>query len=112
MMARDAAPQHLLRMISCGCKKGCGNVCSCRKAGLKCSSVCRHCSGASCDNVPDVAVEVDDFSESDDLPDVDMMEDAFLAQDIDDTSPLLDKDIPSIFNDPDTDEPQPSTTLI
>jgi hypothetical protein len=39
-----------------------------------------------------------------------MMEDALLAQDIDDTLPLLYKDMPSIFNDPDTDEPQTSTS--
>lgn len=55
MMARDAAPKHLLCMISC-CKKGCGNACSCRKAGLKWSSVYRHCSKVFCDNISDVAV--------------------------------------------------------
>ncbi|CAK1584354.1 unnamed protein product [Parnassius mnemosyne] len=32
MMTRDAAPQHLLRMITCGCTKGCGNACICRTA--------------------------------------------------------------------------------
>ncbi|XP_074040656.1 uncharacterized protein isoform X1 [Leptinotarsa decemlineata] len=62
MMTRDAAPQHLLQMISCGCSKG-----------LKCSSVCRHCIGASCDNIPDVAVV--DIPEGDDLSDVEMGDD-------------------------------------
>ncbi|KMQ82018.1 hypothetical protein RF55_24476, partial [Lasius niger] len=73
MVTRDAAPQQNLRMISCGCTKDCGNACSCRKAGLKCSSVCRHCSGASCDNIPDVAVV--DIPEGDDLSDVEMEDD-------------------------------------
>jgi hypothetical protein len=104
MMTRDAAPQHLLRMISCGCTKGCGNACSCRKAGLKCSLVCRHCSGASCDNIPDIAVV--DIPEGDDLSDVEM-EDDLWAQDVDVSSPSPDGDMPSQYVYPDTDEPQP-----
>ncbi|GBM75215.1 hypothetical protein AVEN_237332-1 [Araneus ventricosus] len=39
-MERDAAPESLLKIISCVCKKGCKNVCGCRKAGLICSSLC------------------------------------------------------------------------
>ncbi|CAL1289186.1 unnamed protein product [Larinioides sclopetarius] len=104
MMTKDAAPQHLLRIISYGCTKGCGNACSCKKAGLKCSSVCRHCRGASCNNIPDVAVV--DIPGGDDLSDV-KMEDDLWAQDVDDSSPSPDGDMPFQYVDPDTNEPQP-----
>ncbi|GBM99353.1 hypothetical protein AVEN_124420-1 [Araneus ventricosus] len=39
-MERDAAPESLLKIISCNCKKGCKNACGCRKADLICSSLC------------------------------------------------------------------------
>ncbi|KAG8191761.1 hypothetical protein JTE90_008824 [Oedothorax gibbosus] len=92
MMTRYAAPQPLLQMISCGCTKGCGDTCSCRKAGLKCSSVCKYCYGASCDNIPDVAVV--EIPEGKDLSDVEM-EDNLLVQDVgDDSSSSPDGDIP------------------
>lgn len=68
---------------------------------MKCSSVCRHCSGTSCDNVPDVAPEIDfDSPEGDDLSDVDVIEDVLWAQDIEETSPSPDRD-------PHTEEPLP-----
>lgn len=62
LMTKPPAPQPLLNMISCNCKKGCTNNCGCRKAGLKCSAVCRHCSGQSCENIPDLIF--DDIDES------------------------------------------------
>ncbi|KAG5872123.1 hypothetical protein JTB14_013443 [Gonioctena quinquepunctata] len=43
------APESLLKLISCKCKKGCQKACGCRKAGPKCSVVCTNC-GGSCDN--------------------------------------------------------------
>lgn len=43
------APETLLKLISCKCKKGCERACGCRKAGLKCSVICTNCSG-TCDN--------------------------------------------------------------
>ncbi|GBL66152.1 hypothetical protein AVEN_141576-1 [Araneus ventricosus] len=43
------APETLLKLISCKCKKGCQKACGCRKAGLKCSVICTNCSG-TCDN--------------------------------------------------------------
>ncbi|GBM38763.1 hypothetical protein AVEN_210502-1 [Araneus ventricosus] len=43
------APEILLKLISCKCKKGCQKACGCRKAGLKCSVICKNCSG-TCDN--------------------------------------------------------------
>lgn len=53
------APDGLLNLISCGCKKGCERWCECRKAGLLCSAMCRQCLGQSCANVSD-AVHDDD----------------------------------------------------
>lgn len=100
MMARDAAPQHLLRMISCGCKKGCGNACSCRKTGLKCSLVCSHCSGVSCDNVPDIELEEDSHSPE---SDIEMLEDVLwtdLAEDMDDAAA-------GVVSSGETDDAQP-----
>lgn len=46
-----AAPDNLLHLISCGCKKGCEGWCDCRKAGLICSAMCRRCRGISCGNI-------------------------------------------------------------
>lgn len=51
MFSKDPAPQSLLSYISCGCKKDCKGACSCKKAGLTCSSLCRNCLGKSCTNV-------------------------------------------------------------
>ena len=47
---RPAATHSILRMVSCGCKTGCGKRCSCRKAGLDCSPMCSSCIGQSCSN--------------------------------------------------------------
>ncbi|GBO44160.1 hypothetical protein AVEN_120300-1 [Araneus ventricosus] len=33
-MERDAAPESLLKIISCNCKKGYRSACGCRKVGL------------------------------------------------------------------------------
>ena len=44
-MTRAPAPQHILSLISCACKMGCQWVCTCRKAGLRCTSICAHCAG-------------------------------------------------------------------
>ena len=50
---REVAPKQVLKMISCGCKKGCTNRCKCQKSGLKCSNMCKHCAG-KCQNGPDI----------------------------------------------------------
>ena len=47
---RPAASDSVLRLVSCGCKKGCGKRCSCRKAGLDCSAMCSTCIGQICTN--------------------------------------------------------------
>ena len=44
------APNNLLKMVSCACKKGCGRACGCRKMGLDCSPMCTHCEGRECSN--------------------------------------------------------------
>ena len=63
---RDPAPQSILTYISCQCRKGCTKACSCRKAGLKCSIICKNCCGQSCDNKADIIIndnEEDDPTE-------------------------------------------------
>ncbi|KAF5295985.1 hypothetical protein FQA39_LY12757 [Lamprigera yunnana] len=39
--------------------EGCGNACSCRKAGLKCSIDCGQCSGQSHENLPKIIVAME-----------------------------------------------------
>lgn len=51
------APQELLKMIFCNCKKGCGASCGCRKVGLFCNSTCGTCSGDNCQNSPPIQPE-------------------------------------------------------
>lgn len=48
------APETLLNLFSCGCKKGCEHWCECRKAGLMSSAMCRQCVRQSCENSPDI----------------------------------------------------------
>jgi hypothetical protein len=55
-----AAPQTLLNVISCHCRKGCSKACSCRKAGLQCSVVCGFCSGQSCKNAVEIRIDNED----------------------------------------------------
>ena len=53
------APEELLKLICCQCKKGCTNMrCSCKKNGLACSFACGECRGVSCDN--SMHPEIDD----------------------------------------------------
>ena len=47
---RPEAPQSVLRMVSCGCKTGCGKRCKCRQAGLACTPMCSSCIGRNCTN--------------------------------------------------------------
>lgn len=49
---KQPAPQSLLMTIICKCTKGCNTSCSCRKAGIKCSTICVNCRGHSCTNTP------------------------------------------------------------
>lgn len=44
LMCNNPAPESLLELVVCGCKKGCTSRCSCRKAKLSCTLAC------GCDN--------------------------------------------------------------
>lgn len=63
---RDPAPHALLQLISCKCKTKCRAACGCRKAGLKCSTICQHCSGQNCDNVANVRDGIEEENEVND----------------------------------------------
>lgn len=52
------APQAVLKLISCKCKKTCQKNCGCKKAGLKCSNMCVNCE-SSCNNMPLTEIEED-----------------------------------------------------
>ncbi len=40
-------PDNILKVVRCSCKAGCKTMsCTCRKLGLKCSIVCKHCDGS------------------------------------------------------------------
>ena len=56
---RDVAPKELLQIIRCNCKIGCETMrCSCRKAGLDCSTGCGECRGV-CANMSTTAYSDD-----------------------------------------------------
>lgn len=58
------APEAVLKLISCKCRKICQINCGCKKAGLICSSMCLNCEN-SCNNMPvvDIEEEAEDDSE-------------------------------------------------
>jgi len=47
---RAAAPDRVLKIVSCGCKATCRKTCKCRKAGLFCTAMCSSCCGQTCEN--------------------------------------------------------------
>ncbi len=47
---KPAAPDKVLRLISCGCKQGCKKSCTCKNARLPCTALCSGCNGISCAN--------------------------------------------------------------
>lgn len=60
-MSFPAAPEDILHIISCSCKKGCHtNRCQCKKGGLYCSTMCRECVGITCENIPITTDDADD----------------------------------------------------
>ncbi|GBN53618.1 hypothetical protein AVEN_120633-1 [Araneus ventricosus] len=63
-MERDAAPESLLKIISCNCK----NAGGCRKAGLICSSLCTCSLGEACENASDINLLEDSIEDEDDTP--------------------------------------------
>ena len=51
-----AAPSRILDLISCRCKINCSTKkCSCKKAVLPCSTLCKTCKGTDCENATPVA---------------------------------------------------------
>ena len=59
---RAFAPDSLLNMVSCCCKEdGCSSMlCSCKKLGLFCSSMCSKCHGLTCQNQTPVLTDTND----------------------------------------------------
>ncbi|KAJ8671125.1 hypothetical protein QAD02_002384 [Eretmocerus hayati] len=52
MTTQPPASMELLNTISCGCQGNCDTTrCSCTKAGLPCTRLCKYCNGESCKNV-------------------------------------------------------------
>ena len=61
---KPAAPDKVLRLISCGCKQGCTDkTCVCVKAGMFCTILCSSCNGRDCANIEHVH-EYDDRDHS------------------------------------------------
>ncbi|GBN38511.1 hypothetical protein AVEN_74267-1 [Araneus ventricosus] len=88
-MERDAAPESLLKIISCNCKKRCINACGCRKAGLICSSLCTCSLGEACENVSDNSLLEDRIEDDDDTP---LSINNFIYEDIEDLYLQLDEE--------------------
>ncbi|GBP45037.1 hypothetical protein EVAR_23511_1 [Eumeta japonica] len=65
---KPPAPPELLKLIFCKCKGNCGAMCGCRKAGMKCSAVCFHCSGETCSNVMELISKLINENGFDDEP--------------------------------------------
>ena len=52
---KAAAPDKILKLISCGCKQGCTDkTCVCVKAGMFCTILFSGCNGRDCTNVENV----------------------------------------------------------
>ena len=59
----DVAPKALLKVVRCNCKMGCDTLrCSCRKAGLECSTGCGECRGI-CANMYENITEDNEYEE-------------------------------------------------
>ncbi|GFY64053.1 uncharacterized protein TNIN_144801 [Trichonephila inaurata madagascariensis] len=56
------APDHLLQILFCNCKKGFAAACGCRKSGLYCSVACLQCSENSCSNTPPI-IQINEVEE-------------------------------------------------
>ncbi|GBN60860.1 hypothetical protein AVEN_246334-1 [Araneus ventricosus] len=87
-MERDAAPESLLKIISCNCKKRCKNACGCRKAGLICPSLCTSLAEA-CENVSDISLLEYRIEDEDDTP---SSINNFIYEDIEDLYLQLDEE--------------------
>lgn len=61
----EAGPAELLKIVRCGCNGPCDGRCSCRKAGLKCTSVCKTCHGITCNNVAIIEPQINEEDNAD-----------------------------------------------
>lgn len=66
MTKEPPAPEDILKMIHCTCKGNCAKRCGCRKAGLKCSTICLGCHGNSCSNSKAIDIDCDTPESSND----------------------------------------------
>lgn len=61
-MTQLPAPDNLLQMLFCNCKKGCGAACGCRKSGLYCSVACLQCND-NCSNTQPI-IQINEVEEN------------------------------------------------
>ncbi|KAJ8672055.1 hypothetical protein QAD02_003314 [Eretmocerus hayati] len=62
MTSQPPAPEELLNTITCGCHGKCDSAkCSCKKAGLPCTRLCKYCNGESCENVQRKDKDFDEY---------------------------------------------------
>jgi len=59
-MKKPPATDSFLTVISCACTKFCEKYCGCRKAGMRCFIICKHCQGTSCLNQSPICGDSDD----------------------------------------------------
>lgn len=64
---RSPAPDTLLSLVACSCKKGCTGNCGCRRVGLFCSNLCRNCEGNCTNASPTVLGDDDLLAEEEEL---------------------------------------------
>ena len=59
-MDKPPAPDALMKIMRCGCKKNCEtNICTCKKHGLYCTELCNNCNSGNCRNVEEIDLNVD-----------------------------------------------------
>ena len=64
----SAAPENLLKVISCSCASDCSSFrCSCRKNNITCTSACVHCRGTACMNSSNLEAEAEASDNDGDL---------------------------------------------
>ncbi|GBP80163.1 hypothetical protein EVAR_97357_1 [Eumeta japonica] len=59
---------HFENQCSPRMSTNCGAMCGCRKAGMKCSAVCFHCSGETCSNVMELSELINENDFDDEPP--------------------------------------------
>lgn len=59
------ASEELLHIIRCNCATDCSSLkCTCRKSGIKCSSICGQCKGSGCTNSAQLILDDSDDDDS------------------------------------------------